>query len=99
MDCKIKVNKRFNINAAKTYEYISEEWGFKVADEFHQKIKVKFNLLRKQPHAGIPSKKRKNIRSVLVAKHNRLYYRVKGSLITIINILDTRIDPNRNPYK
>jgi plasmid stabilization system protein ParE len=99
MDYEVQINRRFEINLTKIYAYISREWGLKVADEFYKKIMTRMNLLKKHPFAGPPSKKRPNTRCILAGNHNRIYYRVQGNIITILAIFDTRIDPNRNPYK
>jgi len=31
-------------------------------------------------------------------RHSRLYYRIKGTTIEIVNMYDTRINPKKNPY-
>lgn len=41
---------------------------------------------------------KKNIRSILVTKHNKVYYRVEKGNLIIINIIDTRRDPAKNPF-
>jgi plasmid stabilization system protein ParE len=98
MGYKVQINRRFEINVVRIYTYISREWGFHLADQFFEKIKIKIDLLEKHPMAGPPSKKKANVRSILVGKHNRIYYRIPDDLITILTIIDTRTDPNKNPY-
>jgi len=55
--------------------------------------------LSKHPFIGAESEYFKDIRSILITKHNRLYYRIKEDTIEVINMYDTRANPNKNPYK
>jgi hypothetical protein len=34
MAYRIKINKKFEIESQKVYQYLAEEWSFKVADDF-----------------------------------------------------------------
>jgi plasmid stabilization system protein ParE len=61
MAYKIKINRRFEIKVAQTYEYVAKEWGFKVADAFYDKILKKLEILQAYPHIGKISKKRPGI--------------------------------------
>lgn len=47
---------------------------------------------------GTPSKI-KNVKSVLVTKHNRLYYRIKGDTLQILLLWYTRQNPTRHPFE
>jgi hypothetical protein len=46
---------------------------------------------------GIPSEKY-CIRSILLTKHNRLFYRIKDETIELLNIFDTRQNPEKQPF-
>ncbi len=48
---------------------------------------------------GRVAAKKKDVKTILVTKHNRLYYRVKKDQIQIILLWDTRQNPARNPYE
>ena len=72
--------------------------GKTVADNFIKEIDKRIETLSKQPLIGNLPDEDKIVRSILITKHNRLYYRIKGNLIEIINMYDTRINPKRNPY-
>jgi plasmid stabilization system protein ParE len=94
----IKINRRFEIKVAQTYEYLAKEWGFTVADAFYNKIIQKIDTLQSYPFIGKMSKKKPDIRRILVTKHNILYYRIDGNTIVIINLLSTKRNPKQNPY-
>jgi hypothetical protein len=34
----------------------------------------------------------------LITKHNRIFYRIKGNQIEVINMYDTRSNPKKNKY-
>jgi plasmid stabilization system protein ParE len=66
--------------------------------EFLQKIDRRIELLTSQPYMGAQSTKVKDIRGLLVTRHNRLYYKIKDDKVIILNMYDTRLNPKKNPY-
>ena len=98
MAYKIIVKKRFTKKLIKLLCYLEIEWGKTVADHFVDKLKKRLDNLSKQPFIGAESQHFKNVRSLLITKHNRLYYRIKEMTIEVINLYDTNMDPKKNPY-
>lgn len=98
MAYQIIVKKRFTNRVQKVLAYLEKEWSHKVAVEFLLKIDRRIELLARQPHVGVLSSKVKDIRGLLITRHNRLYYKIKGSKVIILNVYDTRINPKKNPY-
>ena len=94
----IIVKKRFTNRVQKVLEYLEKEWSHKVAEEFLVKIDRRIDLLSRQPNIGLLSTKVKGIRGLLITRHNRLYYKIKGKKVIILNMYDTRINPGKNPY-
>ena len=50
------------------------------------------------PNLGIASIKEPSIRSILITKHNRLYYQAYSDKIVILDIFDRRQDTQKNKY-
>jgi len=50
------------------------------------------------PARGMQSSKRKTILSILIGRHRRLYYTIKGEKIIGVFFFDTRQNPGKNPY-
>src|SRR5688572_6091871 len=98
MAYQIIVKVRFRKKVVRLLTYLEAEWGKSVADKFIMEIDKRIKTLSEQPYIGSSSDENKNVRSILLTKHNRLYYRVKGDVIEIINLYDTRINPKKNPY-
>lgn len=99
MAYQIIVKKRFKNKVLKVLEYLEKEWSHKVATDFLTKIDRRIDLLTKQPQIGAPSAKIKDIRGLLITRHNKIYYKISGNKVIILNMYDTRINPKRNPYK
>ncbi len=70
-----------------------------IAKVFLAKTDKRINLLKEQPFVGIASTKVKDVRGILITKHNKLYCKVFNSQITLLNMYDARINPKRNLYK
>jgi len=63
-------------------EYLENEWGQKVALEFLNKIDKRIETLIEQPFIGKPSLRKPEIRTILITKHNRLYYNLATMLLS-----------------
>jgi len=81
MAYEIVIKKRFTNKVLGVIDYLEKEWGKKVAQVFLDKVRTRINAI--QSHV-------KNVRSTLITKHNRLYYRVVENKIYILNLYDTR---------
>ena len=99
MALKIILKKRYLNKLYKLLTYLEAEWGHQVAKEFLRKVDKKLDTLSRQPYMGVPSEKVQDVRSVLITRHNRLYYKVTGDRIVVLNLYDTRRKPAKNPYK
>jgi plasmid stabilization system protein ParE len=93
------VKKRFTKKITVLLKYLEKEWGRKTAVAFENKLHKRILQLAEQPYIGKPSEVFPQVRSVLVTKHNRMYYRVQGDCIEIINLYDTRRNPKKNPFQ
>ncbi len=91
--------KRFQSKLQKLLTYIENEFGLLVAQRFAKQLDKKLLTLRQQPHIGQPSLFIKNTRSIIAGKHNRLYFRIEGNKIIILNMYDIRINPQKNKLK
>ena len=98
MAYQIIVKKRFTNKIVRLLEYLETEWNKTVADNFLKEIDRRLHTLSEQPLMGVASNDDKTVRSILITKHNRLYYRIKVNTIEIVNMYDTRTNPRRNPY-
>lgn len=92
------VKKRFTRKIISLLQYLEKEWSKKIALEFEEKLYKRMEQLISHPYMGTPSSSIKGVRSLLITKHNRLYYRIKGNKIEIMNLYDTRRNPKKNRY-
>ena len=83
---------------AAVVDYVESQWSEKVASEFIFKLNRYINMLALGTLDGRVTAKKKDIKTILITKHNRLYYRIKKDIIQIILLWDTRQNPARNPY-
>jgi plasmid stabilization system protein ParE len=92
----------WTINALEDYkkvvDYLSKEWSLSTAEEFIQTVERRTENLTNFPNLGRASTKEPSIRSIILTKHNKLYYRVSGDAIEILNIFDTRQDSPKNKF-
>lgn len=79
-------------------DFLIQNWSVDVASEFVDITSKKIHTISLQPLIGVSSKIGNDIRSILLTKHNRLYYKIFPLQIRILNIFDTRQNPDKNKY-
>ena len=99
MAYKIIVTAYFEETAAKTSQWLEDKWSAQSADKFDQKLKSAIERISKRPFTGRLSNNRKNIRSVPVTRHNRIYYSISNDTITLLELFETKQDPERNKFE
>ena len=98
MAFKIEQSKLFVKKITNLLEYLEINWSKKVAVEFKKNLDKKMLHLIKEPDAGRNSTKVSDVQWILITRHNKLYYRIKGEIIYIITLFDTRQNPKKNKY-
>ena len=78
--------------------YIGREFGNKAVLEFITKLDSRLNLILKYPDSGSPLSNRTNVKSFLFTPHNKIYYKIYLSRITVLDIIDMREHPAKNPF-
>lgn len=99
MAYKIIASKLFQKKVIVLNKYLQTEWGITVTSKFNETLIKTILTIAYQPAIGSLSKKKKDVRKILITKHNRLYYRVKDNeSIFLLTLFDTRQNPKRNSY-
>lgn len=70
--------------------YLKSEWSFEIANEFQKKTFELLELIAAFPNLGFPSDQNKDLRMILVTKHNYIIYKVVKDKLFIVDIVDTR---------
>jgi plasmid stabilization system protein ParE len=70
-------------------EYLKDEWGDRVAMEFLNTVYTRIGTIQINPFVGAPTGIGA-VRSIHVTRHNRMYYRLQGNKVIILNLYDTR---------
>ncbi len=99
MAIPIITKKRFENKVIKLLDYLTTEWNDSVAINFKKILLNKLDLLATMPTIGVEVSSLKNIRAILITKHNKVYYRIEKNKIAVINMIDTRKNPKKNPFK
>ena len=86
-----RANKRFD----KIIDYLQEEWGERVTENFVVRNYDVIELLSEYPNMGTLENSKKSIRGFLITKHNRLFYRVNEKELILLNFFDTRQRKNK----
>ncbi len=99
MALEVRAKKTFEKNLQTLVNFLDTEWGVNVTDAFLKKLWKRIDLLVLHPEIGIKSTKIRNVRSVPITKHNRLYYRVEGKYLILLLLFSNKLSPRRNRYQ
>lgn len=97
MAYEIIIKKRFLNRLESVLNYLENEWGNSVATKFRENVDKHILLISTQPFVGVVTG-REDVRSVLITKHNRLVYKISRNKIIILNMYDTRTNPEIKRY-
>lgn len=98
MALKIKWNKRAKDNFDKILEYLELSFGQQTAKVFAKRSYIIIEQLSEYPELGSLEVENKQIRGILITKHNRLFYRITESEIVLLSFFDTRQNPMKRKY-
>ena len=99
MAYKLIITQYFEETAAQTSRWLKYRWSLNIAAKFEAKLLQVIDKIINRPTIGRVSIKNKTIRSVLVTKHNRLYYSIDGDTITLLELFETKQHPRKNKFE
>lgn len=92
---EIFLTKRANSKLIEIRDRIRNEWGDNVAQAFEDRVNGFFEVLKYFPEIGSIELAEKSIRGFQISKQTRVFYRVKGEKIIILNFFEVRQDPRK----
>lgn len=99
MEYEIIWEDEANEELQRILRYLDNEWSYEARSKFEKTLTDKLNALKLHPYRGNPSVYTLGVRSILVSKHNRLFYRVEADKIVIVSIQDIRGNPLNNIFR
>ena len=93
---KIVILKRANTQFQRICDYLVDEFGERIADNFEFEVEQCVATLMKFPEAGHPEpiESKYTYRSKIVGTHNKMYYFVRGNTLVIAAFADMRMHPD-----
>ncbi len=83
----------------KTIDYLQENWTEKELGVLFLKLEETLSLISQNPNLFQVSDEKKEIRRVVILKHNTLYYRCLKNQIEIISFFSNRQSPIKRKLK
>lgn len=86
-----KARERFK----EVYDYLLDEWSYKVAENFKKQVLHHTDLLATFPEMGVEVEGLGQLRKFLTSPHNFLFYRYipNDNRVIVLDIIDTRQEP------
>jgi plasmid stabilization system protein ParE len=92
---KIFFTRRAKKNYHSNKERLCQRWGEKVGLAFEEKTIQFLDLLENFPELGSVELEEKQIRGFQLTKQTRMFYRLKGERIIVLNFFDVRQNPKK----
>jgi plasmid stabilization system protein ParE len=97
MAYEVIFNKQFTKQVIKISKYLEKHWSEKVAEQFIARVDDKVLKISKNPTIGAPLAK--GIRKIILDRHNKIYYRLIDKRVILIDLFETKQDPQKNKYE
>ena len=94
MEIKIIWSEQAEFSYNCVIDYLLENWNYKVADEFCDKVDYILSLLENQPLIGHKISSDESLRRILITEQNYLYYEIYVDQIHLLSFKDTRQNTN-----
>jgi len=91
-------NRRASNNFNSIITYLQNEWGDRVTRDFVSRTYRIIELLALNPEMGSVEHFEKQIRGILITKHNTLFYRIEEEKLILLNFFDNRQHPQKKSY-
>lgn len=79
-------------------DYLLKNWSYPVSKKFIQIVQKRVTILSGSPTIGVAFRKFSDVRSIVLTRHNKLYYSYDEETLTVLNIFDSRQDPSKNKF-
>ncbi|GAB3809905.1 hypothetical protein GCM10028819_52540 [Spirosoma humi] len=79
-------------------DFLEETRSPEAAIRFVNAFYKQLNLLESTPEIGTPSRRVVSVRRTNIDKHNVLYYELINDALYVLRVIDTRSNPDTNPY-
>lgn len=88
---------RAKVDLESLEDFLIENWGFNVLDDFYEILERKISILE---NGSLIHQKYENteFHKILITRHNYIIYEISGTQINLLNMINNFRDPESN-YK
>jgi plasmid stabilization system protein ParE len=93
----IKINKKATRKISKIAEYLEYEYSYQTASNFVASVYKTIDKITEHPSRGRKVPSSKTLQFLNIDAHRQIFYRVHSSVISVVDIFDTRQNPENRP--
>lgn len=93
----VKMNQTAKIAINRVAEYLESEYSYQTAANFVGNVYQTIDKIKAHPTRGRTSPTSTTLQFLNIDKHRQIFYRIKGTTLVIVNIFDTRQNPDKRP--
>ncbi|MCX2839358.1 type II toxin-antitoxin system RelE/ParE family toxin [Salinimicrobium sp. MT39] len=95
MSRKIIISEIAEKRLESLFEYLMEEWSFKVKSDFIKELDKNIQIIKDQPDVFPESDEESGLRKCVITKQTTLYYQFNDIEVHLLTFFDTRQDPEK----
>jgi plasmid stabilization system protein ParE len=95
MDYQIIWTSRAERSFGKILVFLQEHWPERVVRDFVIRVNDVISLIQKLPNVGMKVQGKPDMRSVVINRQTKLFYRIEGENIILFKFFDTRQHPSK----
>ena len=80
-------------------QFVEQNWSPEMAIKCVNTVYKALDQIEQMPGIGVPSQKVADVRRKIVQPHTAIYYKPIGISIFLLRLLDTRSNPDNNPFE
>lgn len=92
---KVRFSRLSVFKLEKLLEYLEVEWSENSKNTFLNHLKSKIELIKSNPQVYQASSLEPELRKCVVTKQTTILYEIQHDTIFILNVIDTRQDPEK----
>lgn len=93
----VKINKKATRRISTIAEYLEYEYSYQTASNFVDSVYKTIDKVAEYPSRGRKVPNSKTLQFLNIDAHRQLFYRVHGYVLSVVDIFDTRQNPDKRP--
>jgi plasmid stabilization system protein ParE len=94
---KVKISKKANRRISEMAKYLEDEFSYQAADKLAECFYDTIAKIAEHPSRGRKTPTSETLHFLNMDDYRQIFYRTYGNTLSIVDVFDTRQNPNKRP--